>query len=619
MKYLPRILQPLLLLAITALVFLPGLRGDFLFDDYPNIVTNERVHLEEVNWEGLRSAARAYEPAGYGRPLATVSFAIDYAIGGKAPFVFKLTSLLVHLANCLLVFWLVRRLLSLPRVPASITPAAAFPIALIWAIHPLQVSTVLYVVQRMETLSLTFVLLALIAYLAGRSRQANGRTGWPWLVVSGGLAMVGMLSKESAVLFPAYALALELTLLRFEASSPSTSRAVKAAYLLGIGLAVLVFAAWLLPRHLAPGVFDGRDFTLQERLLTQLRVLPMYLGQMLLPLPSTLIFYYDALPKSTGLMSPPSTLLGGMLLLSLLACAWRFRHRAPLAALGIFWFFAAHLLTSNIFALELAFEHRNYFALLGIILVAVDLASRLRLTITPQMRTVIVTVFVVGLGLLSLLRTATWGDPVHLAMDLVAKSPDSPRASSDLATLFVGMSDSKPESPFFAMGAKEFERGAQLKGSSPLPEQGLILMAATTGQPVQDRWWVQLIHKIKTRPIGPQETMAVSGLVEQRYRGIVLDDLRLSEACEALATRKASPPPVYVQFGDYALKFAHDEGMADRMFVAAIERDPSDAAYANQILGALATDGRARQAGEVLLRMRQLGLTSSSTATAIDE
>src|SRR5690606_4737353 len=119
-------------------------------------------------------------------------------------------------------------------------------------------------------------------------------------------------------------------------------------------------------------------------------------------------------------------------------------------------------------------------------------------------------------------------------------------------------------------------------------EQGLILMAATTGLPVDDDWWQSLIHKVKTRPISPQETMAVTGLMSQRYKGIALDDRRLSEAYAALLARKPMPAQMYAQYGDYALTYLHDGDLATRMFVKAIEREPNDADYANKILGILA-------------------------------
>ncbi|WP_162315552.1 ArnT family glycosyltransferase [Pseudoxanthomonas yeongjuensis] len=607
------LLLSLTLLVLTAGVYWPGLSGRFLLDDFSNIVSNDRVHAATLDWKTIKTAASAYQPGDFGRPLATVTFAVNHAIGGTDPWGYKVANLLVHLANALLVFWLLQCLLALPRIGTDAgrwrTPVA-FTVALLWAIHPLQVSTVLYVVQRMEMLSLTFVLLALLAYLRGRLNQRKGTKGWPWLALSALLGATGTLGKETAVLFPFYTLSLELTVLGFHAQTPRVRRFLKIAYATGLAIAFALFVIWVIPQYSADDSYAIRDFTAYERVLSQFRVLPMYLGQILLPLPDSMPFYYDTFQKSSGWLDPATTLAGAIFLLVLIFTAWKFRQRMPLVALGIFLFFAAHLLTSNVFNVELVFEHRNYFALLGILLTVGDLVRRIPVRDGPAIKYVAVGAIVLAFGFLAILRTATFGSALHLAMDLVAKNQASTRASMDLGTVYLVMSNSNPNSPFFSMAAQEFERGSRLPNSSPLPEQGLILMAATTGQPVRAEWWDGLVKKIRTRPASPQEVAAVTGLMKQRYAGIEMDDHRLSQAYAALLVRAPSPQ-FYARYGDYALTYLHDEGLADRMFVAAIESNPSDSEYAARIFANLTADGHARQAAAVHRRAVSLGLMNA--------
>lgn len=598
------------LVVVGALVYWPGLSGPFLFDDYPNIVSNPKVHAQTLDLATLKRAAAGYEPGQIGRPLATLSFALNYYFGQDHPWGYKLTSLLVHLVNVLLVFALLRVVARLGKMPAAAATSLAFVVALLWAVHPLQVSSVLYVVQRMETLSLTFVLLALLSYLHGRSRQIETGKGWPWLFASAALALAGLSSKETAVLFPVYALALELTVLRFAARNAATARLLKVGHGVIIVAGLAIFLGWALPHALAPGAFSGRSFSLYERLLSQCRILPMYLGQMLLPIPSHMTFYYDAYPASTGWLSPPTTLLGALLLAALLATAWWARRRLPLVALGIFWFFAAHLLTSNVFGLELAFEHRNYFALLGVLLAIGDLVRRIQLRDGPMLKYVAVGAVMLACAGLGAIRSATWGKELLLFNELVDINRQSPRAANDLGSLLVAMANGDPTSPFYSMGEQQFERASRLPRSSPLPEQGLILMAAVHGQPVKDEWWQRFIDKVRTRPISPEETMAVSGLLKQRYEGVDLDDGRLREAYLVLLDRGPQAPFMYAQFGDYALNYLHDEDLADRMFVEAIERGPTDRAYAERIVANLIEEGHSRQARAAYDKGVQLKLFS---------
>lgn len=600
-------LTALVLVLITALAYWPGLSGGFLFDDYPNIVQQDKVHAADLNLEAMRTAAFAYGGP-IGRPIATISFAIDHAFWGLNPWGYKLSGLLVHLANVVLVFLLVRRLLPLAGTRPESAGAAAFVVALLWAIHPLQVSTVLYVVQRMETLSLTFVLLALMCYVRGRLYQAAGTRAWPWLVACVPLVLVGLMSKETATLFPAYALALELTLLGFAAKNPLTTRTWKLLYATGVLAALVVFFAMVLPQYSQPEVYAVRNFTMAERLLTQLRVLPMYLGWIVLPQPASYIFYYDNFPHSQGLMQPTSTLLGGLLLATLAGFAFAVRRRMPLMALGIFWFFAAHLITSSVVPLELVFEHRNYFAILGVLLVGADIVRRMPDSEIPRIRQFTMAVLIVGALLLTLIRTAGWGNPLQLAMELAAKNPTSPRASTDLGEQFMIRAGNDATSKFYAMAEAEFERGSRVPNASPMPEQGLIVLAASAGQPAKPEWWDRIVHKLETRAIGPQELSMLTGFLRMRYEGLPLDDGRFADAYLVLVNRMEMPPGQYYAFGEHALRYLGDQELASSLFKRAVDRSVGQPEFAAAMADALFKAGYPAQARVVAEHARAIGL-----------
>ncbi|WP_043958176.1 hypothetical protein [Lysobacter sp. A03] len=597
-----------ILVTLVALVYWPGLSGPFLFDDFPTLVDNARLHTTSLAPDAIWKAAFSFDPGGGSRPLSMGSFAINHAISGLNPWAYKLTGLAVHLLNALLVALLCLQVLPMAGVAERHAPWAALSIALVWAVHPLQISTVLYVVQRMETLSLTFVLLALNSYLIGRRRQADGHRGWPWLVACLPLAALGLASKETAVLLPAYTLALELTVLSFAALRPATRQGWRWTYAAGTVAALLLFVFWAIPHYATIDAYAIRDFNAPERVLSQLRILPMYLGQILLPLPGTMLFYYDDYTASTSLRAPISTLMGGLLLLALLASAWLLRRKAPLFALGVFWFLFAHTLTSNVIALELVFEHRNYFALLGVLLAIAELVRLLPVRDGPAIKYAGVAVLILGIGALGMLRSATWGERLLLSTDLATSNPQSTRAAHELGVLYYEMADGSSDSPFFSFARNQFEREAQLPHASILGEQALILMAASAGQPVKDQWWEGLLGKLRERPVTPETTQAMFGLLQNRIKGAELNDDHLTAAFITMFSKATLPPYSYAQFGDYVLNQLGDEALADQVFSLAVERSLESPDYAAQIVRVLTEQGHTRQAGVARQRAEQLGL-----------
>src|SRR5690606_17923820 len=119
---------------------------------------------------------------------------------------------------------------------------AALALATAWAAHPLQVSTVLYVVQRLQSMGTLFLVLALWAYLHGRSAQIAGRPGRHGLLLTVFFWLLALGCKEDSALLPLYTLALELTVLRFAADDARLSRNLRRFYVAGTVLALLAYA-----------------------------------------------------------------------------------------------------------------------------------------------------------------------------------------------------------------------------------------------------------------------------------------------------------------------------------------------------------------------------------------
>jgi len=420
-----------LILLLTFLIYLPGLSGPMILDDYPQL----NPILENIG-KGSWSGHLLSESGVLGRPVAMVSFILNAVAAGKDFWWWKFTNLAIHLLAGVLVFVLSTRLLAAEdgRIRRNVHYLALLTAGL-WLLHPLQVSTVLYTVQRMTQLSALFVFAGLLSYTLGRERQLAGkRYGWTGLVLAFLVfSPLAVFSKENGLLFPVLTGLLEVFFFGFKGGRRER-QVLTGCYTLFLLIPGLIAVYWLTTHfdQLVLGGYEVRNFTLHERLLTQFRVLVYYLYQMVVPQAGSLGFFHDDFPVSKGLLSPPSTLLSLGVLVGGLVAGWRLRRFSKAAAFGIFFFFAAHLMESTIFPLELMFEHRNYLALYGILLslcclVGKGLNSRIVVSVLALAAGGAFTAVTVG-------YVGTWTTRQDLYTRMFVVHPQSPRLRINLAS-----------------------------------------------------------------------------------------------------------------------------------------------------------------------------------------
>lgn len=480
-------------LLATLSVYYPGLSGPFFFDDLFHIQDNPNLRLDSLNPTSLKLAAFSTQAGPLQRPLSMLSFALNYHLFGDRIAAFKAVNLGLHLFNGVLVFLLARMLFGLAAQRTDLAlhrqriGIAAALVAALWLIHPLNLTSVLYVVQRMTSLSALFVLLALLAYLQGRLRlPAQRGVGWTLLVASAACWLAGLASKENAILLPWYIFLIEwlflAPLLRPEPLSRRT-------YLYPFAWLVVPLIAGLVYVALHPSVliYDFRPFTLWERVLTEARVLWLYVGLILLPGPATLGIFHDDVPISTGLLTPWTTLPA--LLGLVVAAGWAIgaRRRAPLAAFGILFFLAAHALESTVFPLEIMHEHRNYLAGVGLLFGVVGtlvLADGPRLmAVKPKLRYTLIGVFFAFFGAVTLGRALSWQDLSRLTVSEVVHHPRSASANYEAGRLYIhlrdGSSDILERDDFNAQAIQHFSRMAALAPQDAGGALSVLLANAT--------------------------------------------------------------------------------------------------------------------------------------------
>ncbi|WP_295393314.1 hypothetical protein [uncultured Thiodictyon sp.] len=415
------------------LAFWPALSGPWLLDDSKLQDAILAIHTGGLAELGAHWQEHLFIGAGgVGRPLAMATLAGNALISAD-PFAFKAVNLVLHLIAGSLI-WALVRLLARTRYPRGAADLLALAVALAWTLHPLQVSTVAYVVQRMAILSALFCVWALLLYARLRLREIA--TGQPtpaaaWALPLLILPALAVLCKENGALLPVLLATLEIALLRLRGGK--ATRRLLAGYFGSVLLLGLGATLWLLlvPQATAIG-YAGRDFDMGQRLLTETRVVTLYVGQILLPRLGVMPFLYDRLPHSTGWLQPPTTLPAALFLLALLALGLGLLRRRPLAAFGILFFFAGHLMESTLLPLELAFEHRNYLPSLGLILAAADLIGSATGTLA-RFRPAIATLALVALFGLGLARAWTWGSAEGIYLSALVSPWPSTRARAELA------------------------------------------------------------------------------------------------------------------------------------------------------------------------------------------
>jgi len=298
----------IILITSAFIIYLPGLPGGFLFDDFWNILENQAIISNDFSFQGIWEALKSGESGPLGRPLAMLSFYLNYQFSGVSPLGFKLVNIAIHALNSVLVFLIIRRLyVALRGIPTSASgleyQLPAFFVALFWAVHPINLTTTLYVVQRMNGLSALFVLMGILVYLKLRQKESINNASFVLGLVSVVLCgVLATLSKENGVLLFLYLFLIECLAFNWRAGSRARKNLLLVFYALVLLLPIMGVLIFFNDR-----LFDGyelRSYNVVERLLTQSRVIWFYIHQIFLPQVDSFGLYHDNFSISHGLLPP---------------------------------------------------------------------------------------------------------------------------------------------------------------------------------------------------------------------------------------------------------------------------------------------------------------------------
>jgi tetratricopeptide (TPR) repeat protein len=607
-------------LVLAAIVIWPSIQGGFVYDDHAFIVNNAALRVTTLDLADWAAAADSFPANHQGRWLGMLSFAANHYIGGLDPWGYKLANLLIHLFNGWLV-WLTLRALFLltatvhgrndrnDRLKFDI--AAAF-IAAAWLVLPINFTAAQYVIQRLESLSNTFVLIGLLLYLRLRLRDWNGESVGARLPFVIFLATgIGFLVKESAILLPLYVACVEVCVLNLRNRDGRYSRPMLVSLVICLCLPLILGLYWL-STWIGTERSYSRAYDTAERLMTQARILWKYVHWALLPNLGDLTLYHDDIAVSRSWLSPWTTPFAIAAIIASIGMALLIRGRYPLTALGIVWFFAGHSLTATVIPLMLAFEHRNYFPTIGLLLALVSLLSLEGRILRSRIQIVLPLIILGYYGMVTHLRAREWSDPVRLATSEFSKRPDSVDARYNYAQELIRASGYDAKSELTERAMRVFVDSRGLPGAGLLFDSAVLVVRARRGEPQDPGLWDSMATTVRNNPPRTSDASSLLSIfqcMQSKVCAPEYDELR--EVIEIAMKHPQSDATLYVTHAWLVYLEFHDLDAALQTFELAERRIPGEpVTFFNRGL-MLASAGRLDDARADLHRLEEMDFLGS--------
>jgi protein O-mannosyl-transferase len=438
----------------------------------------------------------------------------------------------------------------------------------------------------MTGLATLFMVWGMVFYSVGRERLLEHKqAGWGLILFGLAVGVIGLFAKETAALFPGYLLVIELLVYRFSMPTSMQKHGLQGAYILAIGLPL----TWALTTHLfSPNwieiAYANRSFTLEERLLTEGRVLWDYLYLTWLPNIQSMGLYHDGYRISRSLFEPV-TFIAAVSHGALLGAAFMLRKQWPLFLFATAWFYVGHSAESTVLPLELKYEHRNYLPMLGMLLLltySVFTVSA-RLKNTQKIRSIVLTAIVLTFSGSAFVRISQFGDFWGFAGMEAEHYPESSRANQNAAIsiikLMMQIRQSTPE--LIAQATKYLHRSARANPQSSAPLfTAVLILPEFTHQPPATESVEELANRLRHALPDANINTYFSALLRQAEEGkLQLNPTQvhiLFDHAEANPhIRRSTKADIIAIRAAYAQSVEHDNNKARSIIDRALATDSS--------------------------------------------
>ncbi|KJU85232.1 conserved hypothetical protein, membrane [Candidatus Magnetobacterium bavaricum] len=461
-----RFICQVLIVVVGIIVYSNTLNVPFVFDDDVNIVQNPLIR--EFNYYFDPSAVNnstaddSVKDFFRTRLVGYLCFAINYALNGYDVKGYHIFNIAIHIANALLVFWLITFILRSPYLRSAndrnVPYATALTGALLFVSHPIQTQAVTYLVQRFASLATLFYLLSVVTYFWWRLASYSGMKRHAPYVVSIIAAICAMRTKEIAFTLPVIIASAEFLFFRGDVKK-------RLLHLVPILLTFLVIPLTILTAGNSFNLATSEGIPRGDYLLTQFRVLVTYIRLLCLPVNQNLDYDY---PIYRSLFEPAVALsLLFLLAIAALAVALCYisfkgtqdnrRRTGRLVAFGILWFFVTISVESSIVPIEdVIFEHRVYLPGIGFFISLCATIKMFTERLPEKHRMTLMCVIagvVLVLSVATYSRNAVWNDNLTLWQDVVNKSPNKARAHNNLGMYYQQQGDMQKAMEHYKMSS----------------------------------------------------------------------------------------------------------------------------------------------------------------------
>ncbi len=622
----------LLSLLLTTLIYSPGLSGGFIFDDAGNITENEALQIDKIEQGQLVTAALSGYAGPLKRPISVLSFALNYyAAGNFSPYHFKLTNIVIHLANGIGLFLLTTLILTAykkinsPTLKQQRIYVISLVASTIWLVHPINLTSVLYVVQRMNSLSSLFIIWGLIFYVWGRIRLIDGKTALPIILISFPIFFgLAAFSKENGVLLPAFMLAIEISIFRFYTPTKKSKYVIQCLFGATILIPVIVFFFAATQSQWLTSSYITREFSLTERMLTEPRVLWFYISLILAPTQNRLGLFHDDIAISTSIFEPITTLFAITALILTFAGAAYLIKRAPILSFGIFFFFFGHSLESSVLPLDIAYEHRNYLPSYGLIFAIAFyvLRSSSKEKKIQTLKNWAAVAAILALSITTITRADYWGNPLKHSRAEALHHPHSSRANTFLGTEYAQLASTYPDNAekLLPLATKHLELAIQLNRKNTVALFSLIGAKQTAGEKLDVALLEKLLYRLEYQPFSPSTVSGLNYFVSCVTKKIcpdienrIMDIFNASLRNPTVSGRAKSE--ILTLASKYAYETLRDGDSALYLIAQAASTSPNNPRYRLHLVTLLQNLGRIDDAEEELSTASNLDRLGQYTLT----